>query len=88
MITPLNDGLEAYKNASADCWEYFKKHYYEHKTDKQWRELVDDANAVYKRWKDTPLKEYVTKYVLVCQREVEKLSKKPEQVPGQMSLFA
>lgn len=86
-MTRLHDEIEQYRKASSEVWACFKKHYFAPKNDKDWSAWVSESDAVWWAWKDTPQKNYVTKYLLACREEIEKLTAAPNQVPGQMSLF-
>lgn len=64
MATTLS--LDEYAKASAEVWTFFKSHFDGDNTDEFWLRVIDESNEIAKKYKDTELKDYVSKYLVLC----------------------
>ena len=68
MATTLS--LDEYVKASAEVWTFFKSHFDGDNTDEFWRRVIDESNDIAEKYKDTPLKHYVSRYLVLCVGEL------------------
>lgn len=72
----MNIKNSAYFNLYADVWRLHGKYLEPTADDSFWSALVQDANILYRKYKDTPLKAFAKRLLLdVCQ-EIEQSYKR------------
>jgi len=69
MSVPL---IEDYKKASADVWTWFKKNYEAKDADDWWMKLYDSSNRLCEKYTESPIKEYVIEYVVLCMSDIHR----------------
>ena len=62
--------IDDYKEASRDVWSLFMSFFTPQDSEKFWKDLNDESNRVCEKWNESPLKEYVLEYVVLCMEDI------------------
>lgn len=67
--------IDDYKKASAEIWNFFKKNFDGDFSDEYWRRVIEESNNMAEKYKDTLVKRYVSKYLILCVGELNERAK-------------
>ena len=62
--------VDDYKQASREIWAFFVKYFDGENTDEFWCRVIEESNDIAEKYKDTPLKHYVSRYLVLCVGEL------------------